>query len=379
MKNAFVLFTVCLSIFIFSCGQKSTQNPSSEDISHTETASIETVETSVLEEELVDTSSLDSSLIASNEDIITDKKDESTPKSEHKKTDMKEEKPTTKVSPPSPQPHISTPQPKPIPTNPTPSPTPKPIPPTSQAQTKPVTPTSQPETKPAAIKTTPPTQPEKPAPVPFSHDVLDEMLRKNVSASGVVDYRAFKNQISTLKAYLVEMEAFAPKADWSRNREMAYWFNLYNAWMIMAVAEKYPIKSPMDLDGGNTWKVKRAKSGRNTYSLDEVENKIIRPKFKDARIHFAVNCAAKSCPPLLNRAWTESNVESYLEQQTRKFINDPNHNIIEKKNVKVSQIFEWYADDFGDLISFLNKYSSTTIDSKAKIEYIPYNWDLNGK
>ncbi len=243
----------------------------------------------------------------------------------------------------------------------------KPMPTTTPSKPTP------PATKPA------PVVPEKPASVAFSHDAFDQLLRKYVSGSGDVDYAGFKKDKEKLVAYLIEMEAFAPKTDWGRNKEMAYWINLYNAWMIKAVIDKYPIASPMDLDGGNTWKVKRAKSGREVYSLDEIENKIIRPKFKDARIHFAVNCAAKSCPPLLNRAWTASNLESNLEKQTKAFINDSRHNSISSKKVRISQIFQWYADDFGELITYLNKYSNTKINNNAKIEYIDYDWELNGK
>jgi len=90
-----------------------------------------------------------------------------------------------------------------------------------------------------------------------------------------------------------------------------------------------------------------------------------------------VNCAAKSCPPLLNQAWTAENLEANFTKQTKAFVNASKHNILSASNITVSKIFEWYAVDFGDLISFLNKYSATAIDAGATISYKEYDWALN--
>ncbi len=372
MKNVFLLIPVYLILGIYSCGNKSTSDSS-------EQAEIEQKDDGIPIEPEIEMP--DTSNIIAEEPV----EDNTIAQAEKKGLDIKKEKPVKRDEKKNDDPakpiRLPNPNPEPPKTEPKPfEPTiasPKPIPPkpTSVKQEAIKTETTEltPSTSPI------PTKPEKPAPKPFDHSAFDKMLRNNVSSDGKVDYAAFKKQIAELNAYLVEMEAFAPKKDWSKSKKMAYWLNLYNAWMIKAVADAYPINSPMDLDGGNTWKVKRAKSGSNTYSLDAVENQIIRPTFKDARIHFAVNCAAKSCPPLLNRAWTESNLESYLEKQTKDFINNPQYNKIETKKVQISKIFEWYAADFEDIITFLNKYSNTKIDSKAKIEYLEYNWELNKK
>jgi len=112
-------------------------------------------------------------------------------------------------------------------------------------------------------------------------------------------------------------------------------------------------------------------------SLNDIENVIIRPTFKDARIHFAVNCAAKSCPPLLNKAYTASNVQSLLESQTKKFVNNAALTTITPDAVTISKIFDWYGEDFGDLITYLNKYSSTKINAGAKVNFMEYDWSLN--
>jgi len=102
----------------------------------------------------------------------------------------------------------------------------------------------------------------------------------------------------------------------------------------------------------------------------------------DPRIHFAINCGAKSCPKLLNEAYEADKLSSQLTTATKKFLANKTHNVITPKKVKISKIFEWYAEDFkGDnsLIKFLNKYGPVTVNTDAKIEYLEYNWELNGQ
>jgi len=103
----------------------------------------------------------------------------------------------------------------------------------------------------------------------------------------------------------------------------------------------------------------------------------LRPVYKDARVHFAVNCAAKSCPPLLNRAWTAENLEGFYDAQAKAFINNPAFNRIGANQVTVSKIFEWYAKDFDNLISYLNQYSAVKINPRAQVRFMDYDWALN--
>jgi len=220
-------------------------------------------------------------------------------------------------------------------------------------------------------------EPKAPTKPPFSHDTWDQLLRKNVSSSGKVNYKAFKANKAALEAYIKLLQDNPLQNSWSRSKKMAYWINAYNAFTVKLIVDNYPLSSITKLDGGKPWDKKWIKLGSKTYSLNNIENDILRPQYKDARIHFAVNCAAKSCPTLLNRAWTASNLESNFEKQAKAFINNASFNKIDEKNIEVSKIFEWYAVDFGDLIAYLNKYSSTKIKSNAKINYMEYNWNLN--
>ena len=142
--------------------------------------------------------------------------------------------------------------------------------------------------------------------------------------------------------------------------------------------KNYPLKSITDLDAGKPWDVAWIELGGKKYSLNNIENDIIRPQYKEPRIHFAVNCAAKSCPPMNNAAFTEANLNELLDSRTKNFINS-SANDISAASIKISKIFDWYKDDFGTVINFLNKYSNTKINSGAKIEYKNYDWSLNGK
>ncbi len=210
-----------------------------------------------------------------------------------------------------------------------------------------------------------------------SHEAWDKLLGQYVSADGKVNYKGLKNDKAKLETYLETLKNNPPKDGWTRNETMAYWINAYNAFTVKMIVDNYPVSSIMKLDGGKPWDKKWIKLGEKTYSLNNIENDILRPHYRDARIHFALNCAAKSCPPLLNKAWTADNLEGNFDKQARSFINNPKFNTISANRVKASKIFEWYATDFGNLIEFLNKYSTSKINSNTKLEYAEYDWSLN--
>ncbi len=241
-----------------------------------------------------------------------------------------------------------------------------------------------------ALPTTPPAAPAPPAtpteeapvaapavPAKPDHAVFNTLLGKYVNSSGNVNYGALKKDEAKLDAYIEELSTNSPKSDWSRKESMAFWINAYNANTLKLILKNYPVKSITDLDGGKPWDVKWIKIGGKTYSLNNIEHDIIRPRYKDARIHFAVNCAAASCPPLPNKAFTAANLNSLLASRTRSFIRNGNYNTITEGNVKVSKIFDWYGEDFGDLRQYLNKYATIEIPEGAEIGFEEYDWALN--
>lgn len=210
-----------------------------------------------------------------------------------------------------------------------------------------------------------------------SHEAFDTLLKKHVSVTGKVNYKNLKADKAALEAYLKTLSENTPVDSWSKNDKFAYWINAYNAATLKTIVDNYPLSSITKLDGGKTWDVKRIKLGDKTYSLNDIENTILRP-MGDARIHFAINCAAKSCPPLLNQAFTGKNLNALLESRTKKFINDPKANALSKGGeIKVSKIFDWYGKDFYNITEFINRYAVSKVDSKAKIGYVEYDWALN--
>ncbi|MFT6001199.1 MAG: hypothetical protein ACI81P_003668 [Neolewinella sp.] len=232
-----------------------------------------------------------------------------------------------------------------------------------------------PATAPAAVPTAEPVDvPQRP--VTPTHDAWNTLLKQYVNSAGNVNYAAFKKDEAKLDIYLAELSGNSPTSDWTRREGMAYWINAYNAATIKLILRNWPLKSIMDLHGGKPWDVKWIELGGKTYSLNNIEHDILRPRYKDPRIHFAVNCAATSCPPIPNKAFTPSNLTSLMDARARAFIRNPAYNTI-GETVAVSNIFDWYGEDFGDLREYLNKYATTPIPEGKEIGFKAYDWALN--
>jgi len=218
------------------------------------------------------------------------------------------------------------------------------------------------------------------ADVKAGHTVWNSLLQKHVSASGKVDYASFKTD-PNFKRYITILESANPDdASWSSNDKKAFWINAYNSFTVKLIVDNYPIKSINDIK--TPWDKKFISINSKNYSLNQIENDILRPKFNDARIHFGINCASISCPILHNEAFTADNLNTKLEKLTKSFVNDASMNKITATTAKVSKIFEWYAVDFkksGTFIEWLNKFSTVKINSDAKVTYMSYNWNLNKK
>lgn len=218
-----------------------------------------------------------------------------------------------------------------------------------------------------------------------SHSTWNELLVKYVSNDGKVDYLGFKNESVKLDKYLALLQNNGPESNWSKEEKIAYWANAYNAFTIKLILKNYPLKSitEIKINNQNAWDYKWIKIGKETMSLNDIEHNKLRGQFKDARIHFVLNCASYSCPILLNEALTSKDLEVQLENQTVKFINDPLRNSISSANIQVSQLFNWYKSDFTSngksLIDFINHYAKIKVSKTAKISYLEYNWKLNSK
>lgn len=219
------------------------------------------------------------------------------------------------------------------------------------------------------------------------HSKWTVLLKKYVDDRGFVNYKALSTEKEKLNAYTEDLSNNPPQDNWSNNEKLAYWINAYNAFTVKLIVDNYPLESIKDLNPSLTiptvrsiWTKEWFQIGGEDFSLDRIEHKILRKDFEEPRIHFAVNCASFSCPPLRNEAFVAEKVDQQLDEQARQFINDTVRNRIAKYKVNISKIFQWFTGDFTEgqsLIDFLNKYSKVKIDKKADIDYMEYDWALN--
>ncbi|MFT5437766.1 MAG: hypothetical protein ACI840_002426, partial [Ulvibacter sp.] len=211
----------------------------------------------------------------------------------------------------------------------------------------------------------------------FNHEAFNALLVANVSETGIVNYKGFVENKKLLEDYIALLGESLPTETWTIEDKLAYWMNAYNAMTIDLIIRSYPINSIKDLK--KPWDQRLWKLGEKWYNLNEIEHQILR-KMNDPRIHFGINCASFSCPPLLNTAFNASEVDAQLDKVAIRFINDPRRNSISKMNIEISEIFSWFAKDFkkdSSLSEFLNKYSKVQIHPKARKKFKKYDWSLN--
>ncbi len=223
------------------------------------------------------------------------------------------------------------------------------------------------------------------------HAVWGELLGKHVEG-GMVNYSAFKADENKLDGYLKTLNDTDP-ASLAKNDQLAFYMNAYNAYTVKLILKNFsdgkPVSSIKDLGGffSGPWKIKFVEIGGKTYTLDNIEHDIIRPRFNEPRIHFAINCAAKSCPPLVSAAYEGDIIEQQLDENTVAFINDPQSNYLKDTALYVSKIFSWFSEDFTDgTANFVKKYARDELKSQLDqlsdpiaVKHLDYDWSLNGQ
>ncbi|MCS7212407.1 MAG: DUF547 domain-containing protein [Chloroherpetonaceae bacterium] len=228
----------------------------------------------------------------------------------------------------------------------------------------------------------------------FDHSKFDAVLKKYVQ-DGKVNYAGLKQE-PLLDAYLKDLEQADPEALPTREEKIAFWINAYNAYTLKLVVDHYPIKSITDLSAlgyltlpiDSPWKRKFCKVGGRVYSLDEIEHDILRAKFGEEKIHFAVNCASVSCPILRSEAYTGERLAQQLREQAENFLRDGVRNAfrLEENTLYLSRIFDWYRSDFekkkSSLLLYLAPYFSDEERRRLEsgnitIKFLDYNWELN--
>ncbi len=199
-------------------------------------------------------------------------------------------------------------------------------------------------------------------------------------SDGRVDYAAIKADRSALDK-LVAMIGSADLSSETTNTKIAFYINAYNLLVMKSVADNYPLAKPTDVAG--FFDLKKHQIAGEYLTLNDIENKKLRP---DPRVHFVLVCAAKGCPKILNEAYMPSTVQDQMTQQTKRAMNDASFIKVDDaaKTVKVSQIFDWYKDDFikqpgANALTFINQYRDVRIPSDYKVSAYEYDWSLNKK
>lgn len=225
----------------------------------------------------------------------------------------------------------------------------------------------------------------------FDHSIWNRVLKQAVNEIGEVDYGRLKANPAELNEYLQRLAAASPdskpalfptKAD-----ELAYWINAYNALCTYGVAKAYPTKGVREL--GFLFSFFRRADytlGGKRISLHVLEQEIIRPRYREPRIHFALVCASLSCPKLSREAYTAANLEAQLDFQTRQYFRETRNLAIDPKSNRVilAKVLDWYGADFGgSVLEFAKRYTS---DEKRKqveslrsprIVFREYDWAIN--
>jgi hypothetical protein len=234
---------------------------------------------------------------------------------------------------------------------------------------------------------------------PPDYDAWTKLLARHYDPDRGMSYQALKAQDGKTLADLRQRLATVDAASLAPLDRLAYWINVYNVNVVATVVDHYPVKSIRDISTDpitrlNVFKKDTVPVKGGAISLNDVENTQLREAFKDPRIHFAINCAALSCPPIRPEAFAGGRVSEQLDDQARKFLNDPRRGVqIESKGadgivIHVTKVMDWFAGDFekwgGGQVAFIRKYVTPDrqkqIDAargKVKLDFYSYDWSLN--
>ncbi|MCI0623941.1 MAG: DUF547 domain-containing protein [Acidobacteria bacterium] len=253
------------------------------------------------------------------------------------------------------------------------------------------------------------------SPQPFGFSLADyaAVLEEHVTGEGLVRYQQLKSNRETLDRFGAALGKLGQEEFefWDEEEQVAFWINAYNALTLTAIINHYPIvpvlpesssiprKSIRQIPG--VWDQLQFTVMGNAVTLDQIEHQILRKRFDEPRIHLALVCAAKGCPPLRNEPFDGHRLESQLQDLTRRFLSDPSKFRIDRERARVllSSIFQWYGEDFvstygtGEEFPGHNKveravlnFVARHLDSESRdylikeryrIEYLDYDWSLN--
>ena len=230
-----------------------------------------------------------------------------------------------------------------------------------------------------------------------SHAAWTGLLQKHVvllqdGKASRVSYSGMAQDRGALREYLATLSAVGERdfGAWSRPEQMAFLINAYNAHTVEKILARYPkLNSIWDFGRffGNPFRDAFFNLLGEKMSLDDIEHGLLRRRYGDPRVHYAVNCASVSCPMLREEAYSAARLESQLDEQARRFLSDRSRNRVRANRLEVSKIFEWFREDFEPLERYLARYAAALADNAAEqekvaarslvITFLDYDWSLN--
>jgi hypothetical protein len=230
-----------------------------------------------------------------------------------------------------------------------------------------------------------------------SHAAWDALLKKHVvlvdgANASQLRYAAIAKERGALQQYLKDLSAVsgAQFEGWAAPQQMAFLINAYNAATVEKVLTRYPeLRSIRDFGKvfGNPFRDEFFSLFGRRMSLDQLEHEILRKRYREPRVHFALNCASVGCPMLREEAYVGVHLERQLEEQARRFLSDRSRNRVRDGRLEVSKIFDWYQEDFEPRERFFGRFAGVLSDQpaqqklvaegKARISFLDYDWSLN--
>ena len=227
-----------------------------------------------------------------------------------------------------------------------------------------------------------------------SHQAWDELLRRYVDADGLVDYTGWKQSsedVQRLDDYLATLSRADEARDTTAEHRLAFWINAYNAVTVRGILREYPTTSIQNhvarVWGYNLWRDLKLIVRDRRYSLGEIEHAVLR-RMNEPRIHFAIVCASRGCPRLLNEAYSAERLEEQLSRNTLAFFADPTKCSVDaaQNELSLSPILNWFAADFGAstpavlqrIADWMPESAQAVAQSKdVRVKYLEYDWSLN--
>lgn len=228
-----------------------------------------------------------------------------------------------------------------------------------------------------------------------NHSTWDDLVRRYVRSDAGGVNRFSYSQVrrvdrASLAGYLADLSR-TRISQYRRDEQLAFWVNLYNALTVQVVLEHYPVKSIRDISispglfASGPWGKPLTEVEGESLSLDDIEHRILRPIWRDPRIHYAVNCASVGCPNLMTEAFTAQNANELLDRGARAYVNHPRGARVENGRLVVSSIYQWFKEDFGGddsgVIAHLRSYASpefaNMLQQVQRIADDGYDWTLN--